>query len=76
MLRLHSRRYTLDVFKKMIGQRVGPGGIKCPCCAYGKTKDRKQFYTQIIRKRLKDILDTEIQEALWEIEDDKIDIAS
>lgn len=60
----------------MIGKKVGPGGMNCYCCAYGKTKDRKQFYTQIVRKELKDHLRDEVQEAFWEIEDDQIDLAS
>ena len=62
----------MGVFKKMIGQRVGPGGMKCPCCAYGKKKDRQQFYIQVARRKLKNNLRDELQEALWELEDEKL----
>ena len=66
----------MDYLNKMINRKVGPGGINCPCCAFGKKKDRQQFYVQVARKELKNLLRDEIQEAFWEIEDDKIDIAS
>lgn len=59
----------MDAFSKRVGSKVGPGGIKCYCCAYGKHKDRKQFYVQVVRKEMKSHLRDEIQEALWELED-------
>ena len=62
----------MDTFSKRVGRKVGPGGINCPCCAFGKKKDRQQFYTQIVRKEMKDILRNEIQDALWELEDEEV----
>jgi len=48
-----------DRFKRLMHLRCGPGGINCPCCAYGKNKDRKQFYTQLARHQLKIELENE-----------------
>ena len=57
-------------YKKIFRKGIGPGGINCPCCAYGKHKDRTQFYTQVTRKRLNEILVDEIEEAFEELEEE------
>ena len=51
-----------DRFKRILHKGVGPGGINCPCCAYGKQKDRIQFYVQAARCRFKRELQIEIDE--------------
>lgn len=55
-----------DRFKRIMHKHVGPGGICCPCCAYGKHRDRKQFYTQYARRLFKLELQDEIDDALAE----------
>lgn len=50
---------------------VGPGGVNCPCCGYGKTKDRRQFYTSHARRALKRELVDEIEND-FEVTDEMI----
>lgn len=52
-----------DRFKRIMHKRVGPGGICCPCCAYGKNRDRQQYYVQFARKEFKRELQNEIDDA-------------
>ena len=40
---------TIDCFKRTSFQEVGPGGVKCPCCA---TRDRKRARRRA-RRRMK-----------------------
>ena len=59
-----------DRFKRVMHLHVGPGGVNCPCCGYGKTKDRRKFYTRFARRVLKHELINDIEN---EIHQDNID---
>jgi len=59
----------VDDFKREVGKPIGPGGMRCYCCAFGKHKDRQQFYIQRARKALKNALLDEVDEALRELEE-------
>lgn len=56
----------MDAFRKSVRSKIGPGGLKCPCCNYyrnfGTHPKKLRGLNKIARKRLKQELDTELTE--------------